>query len=455
MDRRGFLAGGAALAQFAAFPAFADPDDLRTAAREAWLYGLPLIESARLRTAAIGPAPQEGTPGFNSFAHMRVPAGPGNRDMSAVEADVLYSTAWIHLGGGPATISLPPTQGRYVSLALFDLYGDVIAVVEGREAAKTGHEITVIGPPSRVGVAGYTAPMPRMPELHKMVHTRGYWVWALARVHLEGDHDLASAQAVQGALAVHVKPVKTPPRPVQPVGRDAAWNDYFYAAQQLIDENPPPPEDEAFFRRIAPIQLGMYGGFEKARFADAELGEITRGVGEAQTLVSSPPEGDQIGGAVYPKPNLGAFGQDFLYRAQTALTQPAAPPPQVVTALRLVGPDGARTFLGNRRHRVLLTEPPPAAGFWSLTLYHAEPDGRLFLPQTGAGRASVGAWTPGLRRREGPIEVTIGRGGPDSARGGAWLPAPDGAPFALVLRAYAPGDDILKRRYRVPPVEAL
>jgi hypothetical protein len=424
------------------------------AAREAWIYGLPLIESARLRTAAIGSAPKEGAAGFNAFAHMRQPPGPANRDFSAIEPDVLYSTAWIHLGGGPATISLPPTEGRYVSLALFDLYGNALDVVEGKQAAKAGHEVTVIGPPSRLGMAGYTAPMPRMPDLHRMIHARGYWIWALARFHLEGDHDLAAAHALQDKLAVRVKPAKPPPKPAQPVARDAAWNDYFYAVQQLIDENPPPAGEESFFRRIAPLQVGMYGGFEKARFADSELAEIARGVGEAASLAAGAPEGDREGGAVYPKPDLGGYGQDFLYRAQTMLTSPAALPANVVAPLRLTAPDGSRTFAGPHRRRVVLPEPPPADGFWSLTLYQADGAGQLFLPNTGPGRASVGAWTPGLRRRDGPIEIEIGRG-LDGTHGGAWLQAPDSGAYALVLRAYAPGEAIVQRRYRIPPVETL
>ena len=51
MDRRAFLAGGVALASAPA--AFADSDDLRTAAREAWLYSLPLIQTARARAATL------------------------------------------------------------------------------------------------------------------------------------------------------------------------------------------------------------------------------------------------------------------------------------------------------------------------------------------------------------------------------------------------------------------
>jgi hypothetical protein len=462
MDRRGFVLSGAALAALArtglpdrALAAAKLPietDDLRTAAREAWIYGLPLIEAARLRAAAIGEKPQEGKAGFNSFAHQRTPAGPDLRDVSAPEPDVLYSSAWIHLGGGPARISVPATAGRYFNLTLFDLYGNVLGSVEGREASKDGREITIIGPPPRVGMAGYTAPAPRMPPMHKMLHPRSLWVWALARTHLEGERDLTAAHALQDGLAVHVKPAKTPPRPAGPVARDAPWSDYFFAVQQLIDENPPPQDDANFFRRIAPVQVGVQSDFAKARFADVETEEIAKGAAEALILASRPPAIDAVDGWIWPKEDIGAFGQDFLYRAQVALAEPGSLRPQAVTCLHAAGP-GGRNVSGVGRHRLLLPAPP-ADGFWSLTLYEPQPDGRLFLTPNPINRYGVSGWTPGLRRRpDGAVEIVISRDNPDG--GVNWLPAPANGPFTLILRAYAPGEAILKRSYRPPALETL
>ncbi len=463
MDRRGFVMSGAALAVLArgAMPdraqaAAAAPvtvDDLRSAAREAWVYGLPLIESARLRALAIGETLETAKAGFNSFLHQRVPAGPAMRDVSAPEPDVLYSSAWIHLGGGPARISVPATGGRYFSLAVFDLYGNVLGSIEGHDASKSGREITLIGPPSRVGMAGYTAPMPRMPAMHKMVHARSYWVWVLARTHLEGEQDLTAAHALQDGLKVDVKPAKKPPRPAASAARDGPWSDYFYAVQQLINENPPPDADVNFFRRIAPVQVGMYGGFEKARFADVELAEIAKGAADGLILASRPPDVQAVDGWAYPKEDLGQFGQDFLYRAQLSLTEPGAMRPQAVTCLHATGPNGGRNFSGVGRHRVVLP-PPPADGFWSLTLYEPQADGRLFLTENPANRYHVGGWTPGLRHRpDGAVEIIISRARPD--HGENWLPAPQNGPFSLILRAYAPGAAILARSYRPPPVETL
>ncbi|HZZ87609.1 MAG TPA: DUF1254 domain-containing protein [Caulobacteraceae bacterium] len=458
MHRRGFVSGAAVLAAFAGRRALAAgapavaPEDLRSAAREAWLYGLPLIEAARLRTAAIGAAPQAGQPGFNSFSHQRALAGPDFQEFSAPEPDLLYSSAWIHVGAGPAKISVPPTGGRYFSLAVYDLYGNVLETVEGLKAAKDGHDVTVIGPPSRIGLPGYTAPMPRIPALHRVIYTRHRWVWAVARTHVEGDHDLAAAHQLQDRLQVSAKPAETQVRPAPSVARSAPWSDYFFAVQQLIDENPPIRDDEGFFQRIAPAQLGMYGGFETARFADAELPAVAQGVAEAQTLASQAPAEPRVGSWLCPKADLGQYGQDFLYRAQTALVAPGSLKPQAVTPLRALAPGGARAFAGGKAYRLTLPNALPASGLWSLSLYAQLPDGRLFLSPNPIGRGFVGAWTPGLRRAPGgAVEVAIGHqdpGGPAN-----WLPAPASGAFALILRLYAPTEPALARRWSPPPVE--
>jgi hypothetical protein len=452
MDRRGFLVGGAAMTALAP-RALADVDDLRTAAREAWLYGLPLVQSARVRAAAIGISPRLGTPGFGEFAHMRSPADPQMRLFSAPEADVLYSSAWIFLpAGGEAKIGVPAAGGRYVCLTLADMYGNVLHTTEGKDVRDEGRELNLVGPPARVGVGDVKVTAPPMPRLGHLIHTRQRWVWALARVHLEGPGDLAAAHAFQDGLSVRVKP--TAPTPAPSVALDAPWGDYFYAVQQLIEENPPPAVETDYFRRLAALQLGMQGGFEKARFADADTSQILAGVAEAQDLARGPRASDAAAGWVWPDPGIGDFGLDFLARARSALSQPTAPPSTAVLSLRAVAPNGALSFSGAGPWRLVLPGPAPAAGFWSLTLYEVRPDGQLFLGDTPQRRYALGGWTPGLRRRrDGAIEIWIGRSPPDGAPASNWLPAPPRGSFALILRAYAPAAALTDRSYRPPPVE--
>jgi hypothetical protein len=452
MDRRKFVIGGAALASLAG-TARAAADDLKSAAREGWVYGLPLMEMARLRAAAIGDRPGPDTPGYNSFHHSRERASPTDRTMSAPEADLLYSSAWIDLSAEGARLDLPPTGGRYVCFTLFDMYGNAIETVEGKELHQ-GHTIQLVGPAARLGAYGYSAPVPRLPHMGPTVRAPGKWVWALARIHIERDTDLTAVHALQDGFAVRAKPKLGHAAPAAAL--DANWADYFFALQRLIVENPPPPDEAEFFARIAPLQVGVEGGFERARFADEDLPALAAGVAEGRRLVAPKHATDAAGGWVWPKADIGDYGEDFLYRAQTMLAQPGSPPAAVIWSLRAAGADGALSFGGDRHWRLTLPSPPPTAGFWSLTLYEATPEGRLFLAQSPTGRHSLGAWTPGLQRdADGSLEIWIGRGDPGGRHTANWLPAPDSGAFALILRGYGPEFALTERRYKPSAVEAL
>ena len=133
------------------------------------------------------------------------------------------------------------------------------------------------------------------------------------------------------------------------------------------------------------------------------------------------------------------------------LAAPGSPPAAEICSVRAVGADGALTFGSDRHYRLTLPAAPPADGFWSLTLYEATPEGRLFLAENPIGRASLGAWTEGLTRgTDGSIEIWIGHSDPGGRHSANWLPAPASGPFALVLRAYAPQFALTERTLQAP-----
>ncbi len=340
MHRRGFLAGSVALASLAG-PARADVDDLRTAAREGWLYSLPLIETARARQAA-GAAP--------SFTPFALDAA------GAAEPGMLRAAAWLDVAGGSASLRVPPSGGRYLSVTLLDMYTNVLDVLtpgQGDEPAA----VTVIGPAARVGVAGYTVPEPRLPPMHKVIRVREPWIWALARIEIAGDE--GAARTLLGELGVRAQGGRRPP--AASIATDANWSDFFYAAQRLIDENPPPAYEADFFRRIAPLQLGIAGGFERARFADADLTQIAAGATEGRMLAVNllPSEGVENGWLWPAALGPDGWGQDFLARARAALGSLGAPGTDHLLSLRAVAPDGRTAFASGQRYRLTLPGPPP------------------------------------------------------------------------------------------------
>ncbi|WP_439571609.1 DUF1214 domain-containing protein [Sphingomonas sp.] len=108
-----------------------------------------------------------------------------------------------------------------------------------------------------------------------------------------------------------------------------------------------------------------------------------------------------------------------------------------------------------RRYRIRIpAEGIPVDGFWSITMYAAEPDGRYFFAANPIQRYSVSERTPGLiRRPDGAIDIILSRD-PVAESEGNWLPTPDG-PMRVSLRAYVPRAPIRQGRWSPPAIERL
>ena len=441
INRRGVLASLTAMGGFGLLSGRADsafaaigPLSLREAARDAWLYCLPLIEMAGARARGLVPLPGVGSR-VNRFGHARALSGPANRGVTTPNNDTLYSSAWIDLSGEPVTLIIPPTGERYFSLALMDMYSNNFAVLGTRTLGGEGGTFTLAGP--------------RAPAEPGAIRSPTNWVWALGRTLVDGPQDLAAAHAVQDGLQISARAGGRLPGP--PVARDAAWNAYFGYAQVLLQDNSPPVSDLALFRRVRALQLGPSGGFERARFSNPQMDEAAAGVDEAREILRQAGGGSVVQGWSYPDPQVGDFGQNYLLRARTALSGLAALPPQEAIYLRPKGPDGRDVFDGPAQWRLRLPGPLPVDGFWSLTLYEATPDGQFFLTQNRLNRYAIGDRTPDLLRGEnGSIDLLIGRNDPGGSQSANWLPAPATGPWSVVLRAYLPKAELLDGRYRVP-----
>src|SRR5688572_23714618 len=102
--------------------------------REAYRYGLPLLEFLRVRrenTSVKAPDGRGNAP-LNRFSHARRFAGPANRTVVAPNVDTLYSIAQLDIGKGPIVLSHPSMRRRYFVFQLLDPYTNTIAYVGTR-----------------------------------------------------------------------------------------------------------------------------------------------------------------------------------------------------------------------------------------------------------------------------------------------------------------------------------
>ena len=409
--------------------------DLRTAARDAYIYTLPLIElaSTRQRGQALGHR-------MGVFAHVRHLANHRHRAVTTPNTDTLYSTAQIDLSAGPVTITLPPAGDRYLSLALMDAYTNNFAILGTRTTGPDGGTFRLVGP--REAAEGWN--VLRAPTDH---------VWALARVLVESPEDLEAAREVQAGIALQ-GPASAAPGPY--AERLADWAEYFASAAALIAANPPPVTDLGLLRTIAP--LGLADSFDPGRFSPAEAAEIEAGLAEGRKAVRG---GGGLSGTAfiqgwsYPSSRLGDFQQDYLLRGAVALGGLAALPPAEAMYLQAEGPLPRKLFDGSRAWRLHFPAdaPLPVNSFWSLSLYEATDDGQFFFWDNPLDRYAIGDRTPGLKANaDGSLDIWIGHDSPGPAREGNWLPAP-AAPFALFMRAYLPKPELLQGYYRMPPLQ--
>ena len=111
--------------------------------------------------------------------------------------------------------------------------------------------------------------------------------------------------------------------------------------------------------------------------------------------------------------------------------------------------DGAGHALSGAHDYVMHFPPgglPPNKAFWSLTMG----DAKNHSVANPINRYSVSDRSGLVPNSDGSVDIYIQKTAP-AGRESNWLPAPSGN-FILWLRAYIPGEAVLKGEYIVPPV---
>lgn len=422
MNRRELFATLAAAGLSSAFVtrAFAASDDPKTAARDLWLYGLPLIEMAATRAMHV-----KGGAAINRLRHSRTLADHQARTVTTPNNDTLYSMAWLDLTAGPVSLTVPPIPGRYWSVAIMNMYTDNDVVLGSRTVGEGGGRFTIVGP----GQTGGGANIARISTPHAFL---------LIRTLTDGGDDLPATHAVQDGFVLSGPAAPPPPAYAD---RGAAPADYFATVKQLLASDPPPPTDTRILARLNGLDLASP--------------EVAAGVAEARTIVAGA-RGRQtfVQGWTYTRPNLGDFGQDYLYRAIIAMSGLAALPVVEAMYMRSEG-DGNGVFTGEGLYRLALPAQMPFDGFWSLSMYELTPEGQQFFTDNPIHRYAIGDRTGGLKRNlDSSLDLWIGRSDPGGERTANWLPAPKTGPFGLTLRLYLPRADLLDGRWRLPAIVA-
>ncbi len=458
----------AALGGLIGLPALAQAQDttatLRELARRATIYLFPVCEMYRARWRATVDETNPQRQRLNRFRHEPTLADARTRDVTTPNADTLYSSAWLDLSMEPLFLTVPPVGDLYCSYAFVDLFTDNFLVVGNRLRANGLATHMIVGPKWN-GDAPGDVTLVRAPTTS---------AWLLGRILVDGPEELDRVRILQNRVLLETPDMRNerriletgelmrfrtqaPPEPVAdwPPPQPAEPFDLFDTGMRALGESPLPERDRPLFEALAPLKLKPGRRFDQRAFSDTERLAIRAGMEQGHADIrAAAARGRTIDGWTYGERHLGSFGDDYLYRAATALTALGALRPDEAVYVSCAVDAERRGLSGD--HRYTLTFPPdrlpPARAFWSLSAYEVTPEGRAFFVDNPIGRYSIGDHTPGLMRNaDGSLTIFIQRERPQAEHAGNWLPAPLGA-MRLVLRAYQPDEMLAEGRYRIPPV---
>ena len=433
---------------------------------EAYIYGYPLVTMEMTRRVMTNVERPDGTRApMGQFVRMREYPTAAFRDVTAPNADTLYTTAWVDVGDEPWVLSLPDAQDRYYLFPMLDGWTEVFEV-PGKRTTGTGAQTYAIVGPHWKG---------KLPEGVKEYRSPTDMVWLLGRIYCSGTpEDYAAVHKLQDEislvpLSAYGKAYTPVPGTVDPsIDMKTAVRDqvnamtaeeYFDLLAKLMEDNPPRPADEPMVRKMA--ALGIVPG---KPFDAAKLGPVA---GDALAMVPKiaqdkimfwMKEGILAGDMKLENGWLfttktGLYGTHYIQRALITAIGLGANRPQDAVYPTSEGPSILGSYTGEKDYVMHFEKDqlPPVNGFWSLTMY----DGEYFFVENPLNRYSISARQDLKHNPDGSVDLYIQHASPGADKESNWLPAPKDK-FILMLRLYWPDEtspSIIDGTWTIPPVK--
>ena len=414
-------------------------------ATDAYIYGYPLVTVEMTRRVATNVPKLEGTRGpMGQLIKFREYPNASFHDVTAPNADTLYTTAFFDVGKEPWLLSAPNMGDRYYLLPFLDGWTTVFAVPGKRTTGGAAQSYAITGP-------GWSGSLPTgVKELKSATNI----VWLIARIYCTGTpEDYAAVHSLQDQFKLmplsfygkeYTPPagtvdasidMKTPVR--DQVNRMDAVT-YFTLLAQLMKANPPTAADAPEVARFAKIGLVPGQPFDASKLNADFVKRIPQvGFDRIMLQIKVNDAVKHSNGWIYDA-KTGIYGTDYLNRALvTAIGLGANRVQDAVYPISLKDVDG-NDYDGASKYVMHFAkgELPPVSGFWSVTMY----DQNYFFVANPINRYSISPRQNLKNNLDGSTDLYIQNQSPGADKESNWLPAPTGK-FILMLRMYWPNED--------------
>lgn len=428
---------------------------------EAFIYGYPLVTMEMTRRVMTNVEKPEGTRApMGQLVRMRSYPDASFRDVTAPNADTLYTTGWMDVGKEPWILSLPEMQGRYYLMPMLDGWTDVFQVPGKRTTGTGPQKYAITGPGWKgtlpAGVTEYKSPTAI--------------VWLLGRIYCTGTpEDYAAVHKIQDEVSIvplssYGKPYTPPAGKVDPsIDMKTPVRDqvntldataYFNLLAELLKDNPPARADARILARMARLGIVPGKAFDPSKL-DAAAVKALKDVpklGFEKIMAHFKTAGTFENGWIFTT-RTGIYGTDYLQRALITAIGLGANRPQDAVYPTSEADAAGKPYDGSKKYVMHFAkgQTPPADGFWSLTMY----DDKYFFVDNPLNRYTLSSRFNFKYNADGSLDLYLQNENPGPEKEANWLPAPKGR-FILMLRLYWPkqrAPSIINGTWKIPPVK--
>ena len=435
------------------------PAEARTIAKEAYIYGFPMVDNYRIQYAYFVDRenPEFKAP-WNDIRNIPRVFTPADTTIQTPNSDTPYSMLGMDLRTEPIVLTVPAIEkDRYFSIQFIDQYTFNFAYNGSRTTGNDGGSFLIVGP-------GWKGETPK--GVKKVIRSETELVLAAYRTQLFNPGDLDNVKKVQAGYKVQpLSAFLGQPAPkaapaidfIKPLTPEAEKTSpqFFNILNVVLQFCPTDPSEKELMARFAKIGVGAGKTFGASKLSPEMKTAIEQGMADAWADLANLKKridkgevtaGDLFGTREYLKNN-------YLYRMAAAemgiygnSKQEAMYPVYAVDA------EGQKLNGANRYSlRFAPGQLPPVHAFWSLTMYElpssllvANPINRYLINSPMLPQLKMDA--------DGGLTLLIQNESPGKDKESNWLPAPKG-PFVMFMRLYWPKEVALDGKWIAPPLK--
>lgn len=430
------------------------PEEARVIAKEAYIYGFPMVDNYRILHAYFV---DTDNPEFKGPPNQIVNIGrvytPEDKTVQTPNSDTPYSMLGADLRVEPLVLTMPAVErGRYYSAQFIDLYTFNFAYVGSRATGNEGGTFLLAGP-------GWQGEKPE--GVDAVIPCETQWALVVYRTQLFDPKDIENVVEIQNhyrvqTLSQFLGNSDAPPplttvdfiRPIS-VQDERTSLEFFNILNFVLQFCPTDPSETALMARFAKIGIGAGKSFDAGKFRKA----IEDGRADAwqaydslqqELMTGELTSADIFGTREYLKNN-------YLYRMTAAVDGIYGnSKEEAIYPSYAVDSDGQKLDAMGGRYELRFESDqlPPVNAFWSLTMYSL-PSRLLVANPLERYLINSGMLSKLRRDKDGGLTIYIQYASPGPGKQSNWLPAPNG-PFFMALRLYWPKPEALDGTWKKP-----